>query len=106
SIEVSPVDGPATPFEAAVSLAASVALLLLQRGYQVGLATSGNFLAPAAGRAQAGHILKHLALVELQPPDGTGPALSGPALRGAAVLRVLQGQKTPRLESARPVRPS
>jgi uncharacterized protein (DUF58 family) len=93
-------DDPTAPFEAAVSLAASVCLLLIQRGYQVGLATSGCFLAPAAGQMQASHILKHLALVDMWPSGATHGAPA--SLRDAAVLRVLQGPKAPRLETSRP----
>ena len=98
--DASTSDDPAAPFEAAVSLAASVSLLLLQRGYQVGLVTSGCCLAPAAGRMQASHILKHLALVEMRPSGATHGTPA--SLRGAAVLRVLQGPKAPRLETSRP----
>jgi uncharacterized protein (DUF58 family) len=56
--EPPPGGDPTAPFEAAVSLAASVALVLLRQGYQVGLATSSGFLAPGAGNIQASHILK------------------------------------------------
>jgi uncharacterized protein (DUF58 family) len=105
--DLSPGADPAAPFEAAVSVAASAALVLLRQGYQVGLVTSTGFVAPGAGNSQASHILRHLALV--QPADpGLASAAIPVALRGAAVLRVLQGPKTPRLEASRPAasRPS
>jgi uncharacterized protein (DUF58 family) len=93
---------PAAPFEAAVSVAASAALVLLRQGYQVGLVTSSGLVAPGAGNIQAAHILRHLALVQMRPVTDQGLALALPAtLRGAAVLRVLQGPKTPRLQSSR-----
>ena len=102
--EPPPVGDPTAPFEAAVSLAASAALALLRQGYQVGLATSGAFLAPGPGNIQASHILRHLALVEMRPAAETGQVSSvlPAALRGIAVLRVLQGPQAPRLETARP----
>ena len=98
----------AAPFEAAVSVAASAALILLRQGYQVGLITSSGLVAPGAGNIQAAHILRHLALVQMRPASDQGLPQALPAtLRGAAVLRVLQGP-TPRLQSARAtaVRPS
>src|SRR5262249_47953012 len=56
------IDEPA--FEAAVSLAASVAVALLKTGLHVGLATADTFLAPAAGPAQGPAILRCLALIQ------------------------------------------
>ena len=108
--ELPPGGDPSAPFEAAVSLAASAALVLLRQGFQVGLATSGAFLPPGAGNIHASHILRHLALVQMRPAAETGagnPVLPA-ALRGAAVLRVLQGPQAPRLEPSRPAagRPS
>ena len=105
-----PGGDPLAPFEAAVSLAASVALVLLRQGYQVGLATSSGFLAPGAGNIQASHILRSLALVEMRPASEMGaenPVLPA-ALQGVAVLRVLQGPQAPRLQTFRPAagRPS
>jgi len=99
--EVLPGRDPTAAFEAAVSLAASVALLLLQRGYQVGLATNSAFFAPSAGGIQASRILRHLALVEMRPAGATARALPSSALRGATLLRVLQGPQAPRLEVPR-----
>jgi hypothetical protein len=48
--------------------------------------------------------LRHLALVEMRPAAETGQVSSvlPAALRGIAVLRVLQGPQAPRLETARP----
>ena len=82
--------------------------MLLRQGYQVGLASSGTFLAPGPGNPQASHILRHLALVEMRPAAETGQATLPAALRGIAVLRVLQGPQAPRLEISRPsaARPS
>jgi uncharacterized protein (DUF58 family) len=105
-----PGGDPMAPFEAAVSLAASVALVLLRQGYQVGLATSSGYLPPGAGNIQASHILRSLALVEMRPASEMGaenPALPA-ALQGVAVLRVLQGPQAPRLQTSRPAagRPS
>jgi uncharacterized protein (DUF58 family) len=93
----------AAPFEAAVSLAASAALVLLRQGYQVGLATGSGFVAPGAGSIQASHILRSLALVEMRPAEDAATAnLVLPAgLSGVAILRVLQGPQSPRLETAR-----
>jgi uncharacterized protein (DUF58 family) len=98
-----PGGDPLAPFEAAVSLAASVALVLLRQGYQVGLATSSGFLAPGAGNVHASHILRSLALVEMRPAYEMGaenPVLPA-ALQGVAVLRVLQGPHSPRLQTSR-----
>ena len=94
---------PSAPFEAAVSLAASAALVLLRQGYQVGLATSSGFLAPGAGNIHASHILRSLALVEMRPAAeaGTGSPSLPAAMRGVAILRVLQGPQTPRLQTTR-----
>jgi uncharacterized protein (DUF58 family) len=101
---------PSAPFEAAVSLAASAALVLLRHGYQVGLATSSGFLPPGAGNIQASHILRSLALVEMRPAfePGNGIPTHPAALQGAAVLHVLQGPQAPRLQASRPAarRPS
>jgi Uncharacterized conserved protein (some members contain a von Willebrand factor type A (vWA) domain) len=94
---------PAAPFEAAVSLAASAALVLLRQGYQVGLVTGSGFVAPGAGNTQASHILRSLALVEMRPAADEKPAsiVLPAALRGVAILRVLQGPQAPRLEASR-----
>jgi len=94
---------PEAPFEAAVSLAASAAVVLLRQGFQVGLVTSSAFLAPSAGNTQASRILKHLALVQMQPAGETtaGNTVLPAALRGMPVLHVRQGAQAPRLEAAR-----
>jgi uncharacterized protein (DUF58 family) len=98
-----PPDGvagePAAPFEAAVSLAASVALLLLRQGYQVGLATSSSVIAPAAGNQQSTRILRHLALVE--PQHAGAPSTSWHGHHHIAVLRVLQGSPRPSVVAVR-----
>ena len=94
---------PSAPFEAAVSLTASAALVLLRQGFQVGLVTSGALLTPGAGNIQASRILRHLALVQMQPiaETGAGNTVLPAALRGVAVLHVRQGPQVPRLEAAR-----
>ena len=94
---------PDALFEAAVSLAASAAVALLRQGFQVGLVTSGAFLAPSAGNTQASRILKHLALVQMQPAGETaaGRIVLPAVLRGMPVLHVRQGAPAPRLEAAR-----
>jgi uncharacterized protein (DUF58 family) len=84
---------PSAPFEAAVSMAASVAVLLIRQGYQVGLATSATTIAPGAGNHQSTRILKHLALVAPQPAGV--PSTSGHGHHGKAVLRILQGSPAP-----------
>jgi uncharacterized protein (DUF58 family) len=101
--EVPPGRDPSAPFEAAVSLAASSALLLLRQGFQVGLLTSGALLPPGAGNIQASRILKHLALVQMRTAaEAAAENTVLPAsLRGIAVLHVRQGPQTPRLEASR-----
>jgi uncharacterized protein (DUF58 family) len=91
------------PFEAAVSLAASAALLLLRQGFQVGLVTSHALLTPGAGNIQASRILKHLALVQMRPAAEaeTENTVLPASLRGLAVLHVRQGPQAPRLEASR-----
>lgn len=71
-------EGADTPFEAAVSLAASVVLALTRRGFQVGLVTSDGFLPPGTGSAHTAAMMKALALVPEKP--GERPPL--PAGRG------------------------
>jgi len=101
--EALPGRDPSAPFEAAVSLAASAALLLLRQGFQVGLVSSGTLLAPGAGNLQASRILRRLALVQMQPAAETGAGNTAlpSALRGVAILHVRQGPQAPRLEAAR-----
>ncbi len=95
-----PEDGIHAPFEAAVSLVASLALALLRQGYQVGLSAGRTYLEPSAGAAHATAILRSLALVDMRPP-GAPPAVPPPG-RGATLLRVWQGVQTPRLETLAP----
>jgi uncharacterized protein (DUF58 family) len=101
-----PVDGPADgihpPFEAAVSLAASVALALLGQGYQIGLVAGSTHLPPNSGSAHATAILRALALVDMRTADAAPPAVS-PG-RGATILRVWQGARSPHLEAVPPAR--
>jgi uncharacterized protein (DUF58 family) len=75
--------GAGAAYEAAVSLAASVALHLLKRGFSVGLAAGATTIVPAGGTAQSAPILQALALV--QP----GPARPLPASLTRAMSRVV-----------------
>jgi uncharacterized protein (DUF58 family) len=52
-------------FEAAVSLAASLALHLLRRGYQVGLVAGGAYVPAGSNAGQSAQILEKLALVQM-----------------------------------------
>lgn len=95
-----PADGVHLPFEAAVSLAASTALALLRQGYQIGLVAGSTHLTPGAGSAHATTILRVLALVDMRAADTVPPAIS-PG-RGATILRVWQGARSPHLEAVPP----
>ena len=70
-------------FESAVSLAASVAMVLLQRGYRLGFGARGAEIAPEGGLIQLTRILRFLALVT---PAVAGTALHNPGRRGARIL--------------------
>lgn len=59
-------EGASATFEAAVSYAASLALLLLRRDLRVGILAGGTFIAPATGTGSA--ILRCLALVQASSP--------------------------------------
>lgn len=80
-------------FEAAVSMAASLAVALLKHGLLVGLASAGQFLPPASGSPHAAAILRHLALVQ---PGKRNAA--PPLARGVAVLRVVPTDGAPSVE--------
>jgi uncharacterized protein (DUF58 family) len=56
-------------FEHMVSLGASLACELLNRGYRVGLAARGEEITPEGGQAQATRLLRSLALVQPCSPD-------------------------------------
>ena len=73
--------GPAA-FEWSVSLAASVAVVLLRRGYRVALGARGAEIAPDGGPAQIARMLRFLALCEAAP--ATTP-LHNPGRRGARI---------------------
>ena len=60
-------------FEAAVSMAASLALELLSRGYRVGLAVAGEEITPEGGPAQSTRILRFLALIDAAAPNASAP---------------------------------
>jgi uncharacterized protein (DUF58 family) len=70
-------------FEASVSLAASIAMVLLQRGYRLGLGARGTQIAPDGGPVQLTRILHFLALVA---PAKAGATLHNPGRRGARIV--------------------
>jgi len=70
------------PFERAVSLAASVALALIQRGYRVALGVRGAEIARDGGSVQAMRILRLLAVIE---PASAETPLHNPGPAGARI---------------------
>lgn len=85
-LDTSSATGPDDQFENAVSYAASLGLVLLRRGFRVGLVAGSSLVRPGAGSAQAGQLLRCLALVERTPPgESTLPAW---ATRGPSLLTV------------------
>jgi uncharacterized protein (DUF58 family) len=91
-----PASTPQGPpaFEAAVSLAASVVLHLLKKGYLVGLAAGGGYVPPTRSPGQATQLLRMLALVE----PGRSGALP-PAARGLTRVNVRPTTGAPALET-------
>ena len=85
----------AAGFEAAVSLAASLAVQLLRRGFHVGLSAGGVMLAPSGGSGTAGHILEALALVQ----PGTARPMPAASMRGLTRMHVRPGAKGPQVET-------
>lgn len=81
-------------FESAVSLAASLALHLLRRGYQVGLVAGGTYVPPGANAGQATQILEALALVQ----PGSARPLPAAAVRGSARMHVRPATGNPKVE--------
>jgi uncharacterized protein (DUF58 family) len=75
-------EDPAAVFEAAVSMAASIAVQLIKRGFHVGLVSGGAYLPPAGGPMQAAQLLQALALVQV----GTARPLPAAASRVSRVL--------------------
>jgi uncharacterized protein (DUF58 family) len=90
-LEDQPEGGPGPAYEAAVSLAASVALYMLRQGYLVGLSAGPAALAPAGGSAQATQILNALALVQA----GTAAPLPASLARGASRVTVRPSSSGP-----------
>jgi len=91
----------AAAFESAVSFAASLALLLLRRGFRVGLSAGDSFLPPAASASHGGQILRCLALVEAATSTTTHQGLAGlpaGAWRGINLLTVVPAAGRPRVE--------
>ena len=73
---------PREAFEASVSMAASVAQVLLHRGYRIGLGARGAEIAPESGPTQLTRILRFLAVIEPATPDAP---LHNPGRRGARI---------------------
>jgi uncharacterized protein (DUF58 family) len=82
--------------ELAVSAAASLALALLRRGYQVGLWAGSVRLAPERSGRQENRILHELALYQ---PGTASPKLTSPH---ATILRVIPVPSHPLVESIAP----
>jgi len=83
-------------FEAAVSYAASLAILLLRRGLRVGLVAGTIGLRPEVGVVQSGRILRALALVE--PSSRHDPASAASIVPGAVVVKVTPAPGRPRID--------
>jgi uncharacterized protein (DUF58 family) len=86
-------------FEAAVSYAASLALILVRRGLRVGLLAGSWAIPPTMGGSQGGQILRCLALVEPTADSqsaGEPPAWVG---HGTITLTVVPAPGRPRLEA-------
>jgi uncharacterized protein (DUF58 family) len=84
----------AKAFEAAVSLAASVALALLKKGLLVGLKTATAYVAPAAGPGQAADLLEPLALIQERPAEAGRLNVPG----DVTIIRIVPATPAPRLE--------
>lgn len=86
---------PEPAFEAAVSMAASIAVDLLARGFRVGLGSRTAAVSPGDGPAQAVRILTALALIG---PAGEGRPIEDPGGPGARI-RVAPGPTAPLIEA-------
>jgi len=86
-------------FEAAVSMAASVALHLLARGFRVALGTRGALVSWGEGPVQAARILRHLTFVGGAAADV--PLGDAPQATLRAVVRA--GREAPSVDVSRPV---
>ncbi len=82
-------------FEAAVSLAASIAIALLKQGFRVGLEAGGAFIPPADGGGHTAQLLKCLALVA--PGAAAATAGSGAATKTATRFHVSPGHPAARV---------
>lgn len=91
-------DGAA--FEAAVSYAASLALVLLRRGLRVGLVAGASFVAPDGGTAQAGQILRCLAMVEMSAEEGLDSKQRIRTWQRATLLTVTPAHGRPVIEAS------
>ena len=94
---VDSVDGfeRAAAYEAAVSMAASLAVQLLRRGYAVGLVAGGAYLPPSSGNGAGTQMLEALALVQ----PGTARALPPAASRGLTRMHVRPGLSGPQVDT-------
>jgi uncharacterized protein (DUF58 family) len=86
----------ARAFEDAVSLAASLAVALVNKGLAVGLRTADASAAPGVGGAQTAAMLRILALVAPRPRADGEPRLAGP--EGATAIRVRPALSAPAVE--------
>jgi len=91
-------DGSDPAFEAAVSLAASVALALLNQGFEVDLQTRSVSVRGGSGPGAAQDILRALALLSPGGADVERPALPGRATR----YRIAVGSLSPVVEITPP----
>ena len=82
-------------FESAVSHAASLALLLLRRGFRIGLLAGRACVAPGAGPLHAGELLRCLALVDRETPDEAPPICP---CAGSTTLTITPAAGRPRIE--------
>lgn len=85
-------------FETAVSYAASLSLVLLRRGFRVGLVAGNHFVAPDAGMSCGGQILRALALVPASSPDEPAHDLPPRIGQGAGTLTIIPAEGHPRID--------
>jgi uncharacterized protein (DUF58 family) len=87
------------PFEAAVSMAASLALAFGRRGYEVGLESPGGTIAPGSGPHHAAALLRALALVDAGATASARPVTRpGPGAGRVARVTVRPGPDGPRVD--------
>jgi uncharacterized protein (DUF58 family) len=86
-------------FETAVSYTASLALVLLRRGFRVGLVAGRCSVAPDAGPSNTSGILRCLALVPSSAPGEPKGERPSWASQGAATLTITPAPGQPRIEA-------